>query len=686
MRRVSSWVSRQTTVLFCCLLGAILRLLWLREAETEAFFYAHVQDAAVYHEFAQRVLAGELPLDEAFAVPPLYGLLLGGAYATIGVDPGPVYLLQIGLSVVTIALAVRLGRSLFGHSGAMVAGLTAALHPVSIVYDVRLLGVSLATVLLLTTATLAHRAWRSGRSVDWCLPGLTLGCAGMVQGHLLLATIPLAVAAVWRGRLRCFLPLILTVGLAVAPSVWHNHRASGEVTVGALGGGITAYRGNNPYIQTAPVQPFRLPAASDEVLNKAALIARIETEVDLTDAQADRYWLVRALKHAIESPKRAAGLAMRKVTQVFDHRDQTVGFDPEVVAQSSATLRWIPPILVPVGLLAILGLVGTRRARDGAVFALTGGTILGMVAVFVIAPYRTPLVPLLGVYAGGGIGVLVRSLRSRGRSSFVGWCIVSAGAIGVLSAGPTAPFLPWNAWVGSPSPPECAIEVQVPTKASVESHFHMGVFALNHGRLKDAEEAMWSVLKEDASHTAAGVNLSGLLLQRGATREAEQIAKMMVEVDACDDKAWSNLATAQLRSREFASARMSASKATSIDPYNPGYWSLLGEAELALGQSREAQSLFERTVRWAPDFWQARARLGRMYFSAGRYEEASKHLQVAVKAQPGREELVGLLGLAEVALGNPDGARSLLRAAVKSGQRGPTLTALARALASTKSP
>lgn len=687
MNRVSSWLARHSVVIGCCLLGAALRILWFREAEAKAFFYAHVQDAAVHHELAQRVLAGGLPFETAFDVPPLYGLFLGGIYATVGVDPGPVYLIQVALSLGTIALAVRLGGSLFGRPGALIAGLTAALHPASIVFDVRLVGVSLATVLFLATATLAHRAWNTGRAFDWGLPGFILGMAGMVQGHLLIAVVPLAIAAVWRGRIRCALPFVLGVGLAVSPSVWHNHQASGEVTVGALGGGITAYQGNNSHVQTGPVHPFRLPAAPNDAVSKAALIARIETQTDLTPAQADRYWLIRAMKHASESPKRAVGLAIRKATQVFGSPEYPAGVDPEAVVKASPVLRWIPPLMGPVGVLSILGLIGVRRARDAAVFAVVFGALIGMVSVVVVAPYRTTLVPLLGVYAGGGVMVLMRALRSRGRRVFAGWVAGAAAVFGGLTAAPTAPLLPWNAWVGEPEPASaCAIEVSLPTNASVDSLFHMGVFALNHGRLKDAEEAMWSVLKQDASHTAAGVNLSGLLLRRGATTEAEQVAQMMVNVDACDDKAWSNLATAQLREREFTAARASAARATRIDPYNPGYWSLLGEAELALGQSQKAQLLFERTVRWAPDLWQARARLGRIYFSMGRYQEASAHLQVAVKAQPGREELVGLLGLSEVALGNPDGARSLLRAAVKSGQRGPTLTALARAIASANAP
>ncbi|MEC9391679.1 MAG: tetratricopeptide repeat protein [Myxococcota bacterium] len=665
----------------CVLLGVALRLAWWKEAQAEAFFYAHVQDAAAYHEFAQRVLAGELPFSEPFSLPPLYGLLLGAVYATLGVDPGSVYALQIGLSAVTIGLAVHVGRRLYGTVGAVTGGLVTAVNPASMVYDVRLVGVSVAAMLVMTAAAMAHRAWARGRGRDWAGTGLALGLASMVQGHLLVASVPLMMTAFWRGRLRCVAPLLLGLFVSVGPSVWHNQRASGEVIVGSLGAGITVYRGNNPYVQAAPVHPFRLPPTTDGLLRKSALIARIETQTDLTDAQADRYWLVRGGKHAVDAPKRAAGLAIRKLTQIFGAREHASGLNLGATIAGSEVLRRVPPLFAPAGVLALIGLIGTRRPRDAGVFAIVVGAMLGVVTVFVDASYRVPLVPLIGVYAGGGLSVLARALRARRRWVPVAWGL-SAAALAVILQRGSASWVPWNAWVGPPvDAAPCTFDVQRPTRPSVAARFHLGVFALNHGRYADAEAAMWSVLKDDPEHTAAGVNLSGLLLNRGATAEAASIAEMMVAFDECDDKAWSNWATAKLRLGEFGAARTAARTAARIDPYNPGYWSLVGEAELALGATTTAQGLFERTVRWAPDLWQARARLGRIHLTAGRFDEATQHLQVAVSAQPGREELVGLLGLSEVGRGNRDGARALLKAAVNSGQRGPTLTALARALA-----
>ena len=104
----------------CILLGLLVRYLWFETAQHESFFYAHVQDSALYHELAQQILANGLPLSEPFSVAPLYGLFLAAIYHFFGADPTTVYAVQIGLSAITIGLTANLGRRLFGRWGSVV--------------------------------------------------------------------------------------------------------------------------------------------------------------------------------------------------------------------------------------------------------------------------------------------------------------------------------------------------------------------------------------------------------------------------------------------------------------------------------------------------------------------------------------------------------------------------------------
>ena len=666
----------------CVLVAVSIRLMWFLSVRTEPFFYAHVQDSALYHEMAISILASGFPFDGAFVVAPLYGLFLAGIYRIFGADPTAVYLIQVGFSALTVLLTVDLGRQLFGRWGAWCGGLVAALFPVSVIYDVRLLSVGLATLLTVGAAWVGHRAWVKGRGRDWFLSGLVFGVSALARGNMVLLAPVLACIAFWRGRFKHAAVCMLGFGLGIGPATVHNYAASGEVVPISLGGGINLYRGNNAHVVDSALHPFRLPPERDGLIKKSRLIASIETDTPMTPAQADRFWAVRSILHWVDDPVRAVGLTLRKLVQSLSPTEIGEHLDLETAIRTSPVLKWIPPMYGPVVVLGLLGLLGTRRARDAVPAAVVGIGLLSVALFFVVSRYRTPFVPLIAVYAGGGLLWMKAALIARGRGPlWAGGVLVVLVTISMLSP-PLHPALPWNAMAGEAKPAaECAVDQHVRHDSNLEAQFQVGVFALNHGRWPEAEEAMWAVLKADSTHTPAGVNLSWLLLQKGANEPAAQIARKVIAVDPCDDKAWANLATASMRLGDKVTSFEAAQRAAQIDPYNPGYWSSFGESLLSRGERKRARILFERAVKWRPDMWQPHARLGQMALEDGQYAEASTHLQVAVTAQPNRVELIGMLGLSEIGRGNQAGARRLLNAAVKSNLRGPAITALARALA-----
>ena len=667
--------------LACAGLGVLMRGLWYGSVRDEPFLYAHVQDSALYHELALRLMSGGLPLEAPFSVAPLYAVFLAAIYSTIGVDPVAVYGLQIALAGGTIFLTARLGARLFGAAGAWTAGLATALYPVAILYDVRLLSVGLGSFMTILVATLLHRAWTRPRLLAWLVAGVGLGLAALVRGNMLLVLPALCLAALFRGGLRSSLMLVVGFAAAVGPVAGHNFAASQEVVPISLGGGINLYRGNNPYFVDRAVHPFRLPPQRDGLLKKAQLIASIEVGQALTPAQSDRFWTAKAVRIALDDPGRAIGLVGRKAAQVLGPDEIGDHLDLDSTIRSSRVLNWIPHMYTPLVLLGLIGFVMTRKHRDGAVAVLWVGAVLSVAVFFVVSRYRVPLVGIMAVYAGGGVRWWWRTFLGRSRARWaVGATVMAASAVKVLSP-PLHPALPWNMLAGeAKADADCLVDQHTRRAPAVESRFEMGVFALNHGKLEDAEEAMWAVMRADPAHTAAGVNLSWLLLQKGADETARGVAERVVEADPCDDKGWNNLALASRRMGDKVRALAAAKRAAQIDPYNPGYWMSLGEAMLANGNRDGARAQFTRLLKWEPGSWQAHARLGQIALETGDFLAASTHLQQAVKQRPDRVELVGMLGLSEVGRGNRDGARKLLKAAVRSGMRGPALTALAKAL------
>ena len=669
--------------LICAAVAVLIRCAWFWSVKDEAFLYAHVQDSALYHELALRIMSDGLPLDSPFSVAPLYAFLLASVYGVTGVDPTAVYVLQIALAGATVFLTARLGARLFGRPGAWSGGLVTALYPVAIIYDVRLLSVGVGSFLTIAAASLVHHAWVSRQGRKWMAAGVALGLAALVRGNMLIVAPAICIVSLWRGGVKSALLTALGFWLSVGPVTWHNHAASGEFIPISLGGGINLYRGNNPYFVDRAVHPFRLPAQRDGLLKKSQLIASIELDTELTPTQTDRFWTLRTLKVAADTPGRALALVVRKGVQVLSPAEIGDHMDLDAAIIRSPVLKWIPPLYAPVVLLGVLGLIMTRKHRDGALAAMLVMTLGSVALFFVVSRYRVPMVSLFAIYAGGGMGWWWRTYRGRSRARWVCGVGLTAAVATVIFMPLLHPSLPWNVVAGDAREGEaCAVDQHTRHAPEVESQFEVGVFALNHGQLADAEEAMWAVLRLEPEHTPAGVNLSWLLLQKGADEAALGVAARVVETDPCDDKAWANLAQASSRLGDKTRALDAARRAARIDPYNPGYWMGLGEAMLATGNRDGARTQFERMLKWEPDTWQAHARLGQLALESGDYLQASTHLQKAVKVRPNRVELVGMLGLSEIGRGNREGAQKLLKAAVRSGMRGPALTALAKALSS----
>ena len=190
--------------LLCAAIAVFIRCAWFWSVKDAAFLYAHVQDAALYHELAVTVMSDGLPLDAPFNVAPLYGLFLASIYAVAGVDPTAVYALQIAIAGVTTFLTARLGARVFGQPGAWAGGLVTALYPVAIIYDVRLLSVGLGSFLFIAAASLIHRAWVKPRGRMWLTAGVVLWAGGVgSRQHVDRGACHLCRCALARGAQEC---------------------------------------------------------------------------------------------------------------------------------------------------------------------------------------------------------------------------------------------------------------------------------------------------------------------------------------------------------------------------------------------------------------------------------------------------------------------------------------------------
>ena len=118
-----------------------------------------------------------------------------------------------------------------------------------------------------------------------------------------------------------------------------------------------------------------------------------------------------------------------------------------------------------------------------------------------------------------------------------------------------------------------------------------------------------------------------------------------------------------------AEAREAFARVTSLTPDNTSGWNNLGSMERALGNLEAARRDWETSLSIAPT-GTAYSNLGTLAFFEGRYTEAARHLEEAVKARPNDHRLWANLGSALYwAPGERDKAAAAYRRAVELGER-----------------
>lgn len=160
--------------------------------------YAPNSDAAHYNEIASAVAHGRgvsslypyVWLHHTAFRPPLYPLLLGGAYAIFGVHVGVAQGLNIILGSLVVVSVYVLTARLAGNRAALIAAGLATVYPPLIANDVTILTEPLALLLMLGMLIAAERR-------SWILAGALAGLLVLTRPSAQLL-LPVVALYIWR--------------------------------------------------------------------------------------------------------------------------------------------------------------------------------------------------------------------------------------------------------------------------------------------------------------------------------------------------------------------------------------------------------------------------------------------------------------------------------------------------------
>ncbi len=526
--------TRSALLLFS--LALLLRLIHVLSMRASPYFENPVIDAATYDDAARLIAAGRGHPDVIFWQPPGYAYFLGWIYAMAGPGYLAPRIMQAILGAASVLMTAWIGARLFGRRVGLMAGFGAALYGMLIYYDGELLTPTLTIALQLGAIVLALLARDRPRRalLLWGASGALAGLASIATAPSLVIGAVLAVAA----RRRAW-AVLLGLALAIAPVTLRNLERGREFIPISWNAGINLYIGNNPrYDETVAIRPD---------LQWKRFVQEPRRHGVRGAGPASNYFVAKTAAYAISDPAGFAGLQGKKLRLLAAGneipRNQEI-YPARAFSPLLSVLLWkIPGLAFPFGLLLPLGVVGlavtSRRAPIlAAVLIAYAAAIL---AFFITARYRVPLVPFLLVFAAAGVR----------------WFLEEAapGARLVALASAIALFLLVNLGQGP-----------MARTMNADAEYSLGVKYAMKGRPVEAERLFRSALAKSPGYAEAWVNLGVIEATRGRAAEAEELFRKAIALDPGNTLALTDLGVLREKAGDRAGALALYKRALAAEP------------------------------------------------------------------------------------------------------------------------
>ena len=497
-----------------------------------------VGDAAGYYDWACRIADGDWIGSQSFYQAPLYPYVLAIGLSILGKGVWIVRLLQACFGVASACFLSIATARLFGRIPGILAGVMLALYAPAIFFDGIVQKTSLAALLL--CMLLAAMSWhvRVGRGAAGAAVGVCVALMALTRENALLwipllwLWIPFARRRAARGRLIAIGAFASGVALILLPVGIRNYVAAGEFSVTTVQAGPNFYIGNSEHADgryRPLVRGHETPAFERA---DAILLAQRAVGRELSSKEVSTYWMSRALDDIRQDPVRWMGLLARKTVMVVNRYEIADVESLYISAEFSPIVRWLDAVwnfgvLVP---MAVAGIVLTwqDRRRLWVYYALIVSMVGAVVAFFVLARYRFPLVPLIIPFAAIGVVTLYHRIRDwKGsppelrRSLYWALGLACATAIFVNQRGPDEGRLDAMAFMNLGV---AAAERSDELAATGESAAAKRYFAM-------AQRQFTLAVRANPSSPEARVNLGQALVRGGRAAEALVHYDAAIDVD-----------------------------------------------------------------------------------------------------------------------------------------------------------
>lgn len=615
-----------------------VRAIYLEQVRSMPLFTTLVGDAESYDRWARTLRLGDWIGREVFYQAPLYPYFLGVLYTVFGRDLFAVRLVQIALGSAACLLLARAGEVLWNRRVGLTAGLLLALYPTAVFFDGLIQKSVLDTLLSCWLLLLLGLLIREPRGRRWFLGGLALGLLALVRENALVL---LGVLLLWlwlhhrerTRRVRLLWTVWLVVGAAAAlgPVTLRNAIVGGELDLTTAQLGPNFYIGNHPGADGtyAPLRWGRGTPLHER--EDATALAEQAAGRSLSPAEVSRYWADQAFHYIRSRPLDWLRLLARKALLVVNRAELADTEGQALYADWSPLLRVLGRalhfgLLFPLAALG-LALTWSDRRRLWPLYLLIAAYAGSVVAFYVFARYRLPLVPMLLLLASAGIWK-VRELAGRGsRRMRIATTIRAAAAVAVAAVAA-------NLSLGSGGDDRAT------------SLFSLGNALIEQGRYADAVARFDDVLRLRPGFAPAVEGKGRALAKLDRVGEAIVQVQEALRLRPGYVEAELDLGDLQLRAGEPEKARAAYARAIELDPASADARFRIGYLEASLGRQEEAIAAYLEAIRIQPNFPGAHFNLANVYRARGQGELAVQNYQEELEAHPLHLDARNNLGLA----------------------------------------
>jgi 4-amino-4-deoxy-L-arabinose transferase-like glycosyltransferase len=434
--------SPAVSILLVFLTALVVRFFFLLRLSKDPFFDSPLFDAELYSNWAKSITEGNWLGDGVFFVSPLYAYFLALLYKIFNSQLYWVIFSQFLLGAANCVIIYFIGRKLFGGVVGLMSGLFASLYGVFLFTEGQLLKNSLAYSLVALSFFLFLVASEKQKPSLWFCLGITAGLSVLVIPNVLVF-IPVLYATIFfgksRGKEMRLSAVVFTLGLLIMilPVFLRNYVVGGDPVLISSNGGINLFLGTDPVTEGGMLTSRVIQQAPDLEEQSSMSLAERALQRRLRPSEVSRFWYSMAVNNMTRDISATLQLFIKKLYRFWNWRELTDNLDFYYFREKYPVLG-IP--LMNFGFMAplsLLGLWASRREKDKMLPALVFITLFTAASLPfpVFGRYRTPLVPVLMVFAAYGLWAFWMGVsRKRWRELAPGLVIVLLAAA-VINAG-----------------------------------------------------------------------------------------------------------------------------------------------------------------------------------------------------------------------------------------------------------